>query len=104
MKTNKLILLTLLALAIISVTITSVAAAPDPTNFGGNGKAWSSGPIYTNTNNGLIIHWDGSTTSPHHVGLTTTMPGTHSNGVVSDTALPGDSDVKPAAYWGPPAS
>jgi hypothetical protein len=45
---KKLILLILLASTIMSITITSVSAAPDPTQFGGNGNAWSSGPIFTN--------------------------------------------------------
>jgi hypothetical protein len=89
------------------MVISTVTAAPNATTFGGNGGAWTQEPLgpgkmYTNVHNGLILHWVPGLNSPHHVGLITEMPGLVSNGAVENTPLPGASDVKLAAFWGPP--
>ena len=107
MKKSVFILLTLIAATFSMIAIASVAAAPDVDKFGGKGGAWEQQPLgtgqmFTNVHNGLIIHWVPGLKSPHHVGLTTDKPGMNSNGAVEDTALPGASDVLPAAVWGPP--
>ena len=92
------------------LTILPASAAPNAETFGGKSNVWVKAPLgpgwmYTNTHNGLIIHWVPGVNSPHHIGLTTTKPGMNSNGAVADTALPGASDVLPATPsgpWGPP--
>lgn len=98
---EKIMLLVLLVAMI--ATCSSVSAAPDPEKFGGNGRGFEeiAPAMFNNTNNGLIIHWGPSETSPHHVGIPTPQPGMHAseNAAVDDTDLPGESDVKPKAFW-----
>lgn len=100
-------MMTMFILSISLVAVSSVAAAPNPETFGGKSSVWEQAPlgpgfIYTNTNNGLKIHWIPGLSSPHHIGLITVMPGVNSNGAVDDTGLPGASDVLPPPQWGTP--
>ncbi len=101
------ILLSLLLVA-MTTSIAMVSAAPDSAKFGGEGEAFEEimPTMFNNTNNGLIIQWADSETSPHHIGITTPQPGTHANenAAVEDSGLPGESDVKPKAVWGASAN